>query len=219
MWGSNYTYLVNIHCGDTRIKGVYKPELGEQPLWDFRENSLAGREVCAFLVSEAGGWRFVPPTIYRAEGPAGPGSLQLHIEHDPNRHYFTLTPSQRDTLRPVALFDAVVNNTDRKGGHLIIAQADQTIWLIDHGICFHTQPKLRTVIWDFAGLSLSDAERAQLTALAAKIEPGAPLYQALELHLNQMELLALKRRIEHLLTLGEFPQPTDERYSYPWPPV
>ena len=116
MWGSNYTFLVNIQHGEQKLKGVYKPTRGEQPLWDFPSDSLANREVAAYLLSQELGWNLVPPTVYRAEGPTGAGSLQLHVEHDPEYHYFNFSDEHRQRLRIVALFDILVNNADRKGG-------------------------------------------------------------------------------------------------------
>jgi len=129
---------------------VYKPQKGEMPLWDFPEESLAARESAAYLVSEALGWELVPPTIMRPDGPFGPGSYQYFIPHDPEQHYFTFDEAIHKRLRPTALFDLIINNADRKGGHILLGE-DGHIWLIDHGLCFHAQPKLRTVIWDFSG--------------------------------------------------------------------
>ncbi len=218
MWGSNYTYLTHLtHNGGT-LKAVYKPVRGEQPLWDFPSDTLAGREVAAYLVSEAIGWNFVPPTIFRRDGPAGPGSLQFFVEHDPERHYFNFTPEERQRLRPVALFDVVVNNTDRKGGHILIGE-DGKFWLIDHGICFHSDPKLRTVIWDFAGEPLPEDGCRQLTQFLAQLVPGGALTESLFAHLTEMEIEAMRWRTEKLLASGIFPRPHDRRYSYPWPPV
>jgi uncharacterized repeat protein (TIGR03843 family) len=174
--------------------------------------------VAANLVSEAGGWRMVPPTVYRADGPAGPGSLQLYVEHDPELHYFSFTPEQRARLMPVALYDAVVNNTDRKGGHVLVGPDDR-FWLIDHGICFHVEPKLRTVIWDFAGQPIPVEELARLEALRAHLAASGSLRQDLTPHLSGAELDATLARINALLTSRRFPRPTNDRYSYPWPPV
>ncbi len=142
---------------------MYKPTRGERPLWDFPPASLAGREVAAYLVSEALGWRLVPPTIYRKKGPLGPGSLQAFVEHDPEYHYFTFNESDRQRLRPVALFDLLINNADRKGSHVLLDEQDH-MWLIDHGVCFHVEDKIRTVIWDFAGEPFPDALCSDLTA-------------------------------------------------------
>ncbi len=218
MWGSNYTFLCSVAHGDTSIQAVYKPTQGERPLWDFPEATLSGREVAAYLVSEAGGWGFVPPTVYRQDGPAGAGSLQLYIPHDPEHHYFKFSADEKLRLKAVALFDAVINNTDRKGGHVLLDESDQ-LWLIDHGVCFHAQPKLRTVIWDFAGQPLSDEELAQIDALRIKLAPGMPLYEELSAFLNRQELLAMAQRIHALIAEGVYPFPSENRYSYPWPPV
>ena len=149
LWGSNYTFLVEVAHQDRTLLGVYKPTRGERPLWDFPTATLAGREVAAYLVSEALGWQFVSPTVYRNDGPQGPGSLQLFIDHDPEYHYFNFSKEDHQRLRPVALFDLVINNADRKGSHVLV-DPENHLWLIDHGICFHTENKIRTVIWDFA---------------------------------------------------------------------
>lgn len=218
MWGSNYTFLCQVENQDCRVQAVYKPVRGERPLWDFPSETLSGREVAAFLVSHAGGWDLVPPTVFRSEGPTGPGSLQYYIEHDPEYHYFNFTPEDKARLRPVALFDAVINNTDRKGGH-ILKDPDDNLWLIDHGVCFHAEPKLRTVIWDFAELPLTPEETSQLEALNAKLEKGCPLRSELGNFLSAREIQALAARIEQLLGAGVFPQPDSDRYALPWPPV
>ncbi len=148
--GANYTFLVNVAYEGSEILAVYKPERGEQPLWDFPENTLARREVCAYLVSQALGFGMVPFTLLR-DGPLGPGSLQQYIDHDPNYHYFTFKPAELERLRPVVLFDLLVNNADRKGSHILVQKRTRKLYLIDHGLCFHVEDKLRTVIWDFAG--------------------------------------------------------------------
>ena len=150
VWGSNYTFLVKVGPEDDGFHAVYKPSEGERPLWDFPPQTLAQREVAAYLTSKALGWDLVPPTVLRADGPGGGGSLQLFVEADPERHYFTFSETDKTRLRPAALFDVVINNADRKGGHVILGDNNH-IWLIDHGVCFHEDYKLRTVIWDFAG--------------------------------------------------------------------
>lgn len=218
MWGSNYTFLCTVTHGEARFQAVYKPIQGERPLWDFPSETLAGREVAAFLVSEAGGWHMVPPTIYRQGGPVGPGSLQLFIEHDPDKHYFNLTPAQIQRLRPVAMFDAVINNTDRKGGHILL-DSDENVWLIDHGICFHAQPKLRTVVWDFADEIISEETCRQIDGLKQELAAGGELWERLSDYLAPREIRAIVSRIEGLLESGVYPRPSDRRYSYPWPPV
>ncbi|MEK6222871.1 MAG: SCO1664 family protein [Chloroflexota bacterium] len=220
MWGSNYTLLCQVTHKDQKLNAVYKPTRGEQPLWDFPTESLAGREVAAYLISEALGWGFVPPTIYRIDGPTGPGSLQLYIEHDSERHYFKFTDEERQKLRKIALFDVIVNNTDRKGGHVLIdlTQEDK-FWVIDHGICFHAQPKLRTVIWDFADETLSDHACEIISKLREQILPSTPLHTQLSAFLSEIEIIAMIGRIDKLTKSGIFPSPTDKRYSYPWPAV
>ena len=155
LWGSNYTFLVDVHSEKGELAAVYKPTRGVRPLWDFPDSSLARRETAAFLVSEALGWRLVPPTILRKKGPLGAGSLQIFVEHDPEYHYFNFSEEDRQRLRPVAVFDLLVNNADRKGSHILL-DPDRRIWLIDHGLCFHTDDKLRTVIWDFVGEPIPD---------------------------------------------------------------
>ena len=218
LWGSNHTLLTQVKQNELTLKAVYKPVQGERPLWDFPSDTLAGREVAAYLVSRAIGWDFVPLCVYRGDGPSGPGSLQLYIEHDPEYHYFTFSSEHRQRLRQVALFDDLVNNTDRKGGHLLIDPEDK-LWLIDHGICFHAVPKLRTVIWDFAGQSISDSDCQDLKDFRKLLEPQSALVEQLAKYLTAQEIQALRNRANDLIAAGRFPSPTDSQRSYPWPPV
>ena len=218
MLGSNYTFLVNVSHEGQEVPAVYKPSKGEQPLWDFPENSLAGREVAAYLVSEAIGWSFVPYTILRDEGPFGPGSLQQYIDYNPNYHYFTFKEEDKARLLPVALFDLLVNNADRKGSHVIIQKRTRKLYLIDHGLCFHEDDKLRTVIWDFAGQSIppeliTDLEKFQ----AALSTPELPA--ELEQYLTPAELGALDARAAALAASGSFPAPPRDRRAFPYPPL
>jgi hypothetical protein len=214
--GSNYTFLATVRQEGQEIPAVYKPRRGEQTLWDFPEASLAGREVAAYLVSEALGFGFVPLTILR-DGPFGPGSLQKYIEHNPNLHYFTFKPEDRARLRPVALFDLLVNNADRKGGHILFQKRTRKLILIDHGLCFHAEDKLRTVIWDFARetipaelISALDTFRSLLRlSLSTDLQP----------YLNQEEIGALNARAEVLRANPVFPAPPEGRRSFPYPPV
>ena len=148
-WGSNYTFLVSICRETVAAQGIYKPRRGERPLWDFPAGTLCHRERAAFLVSQTIGWDIVPPTVLR-QGPQGYGSLQYFIDHDPDQHYFTLKGQFEEQTQKIVLFDILINNADRKGGHVILDRQNQ-LWAIDHGICFHVDHKLRTVIWDFAG--------------------------------------------------------------------
>ncbi len=218
MWGSNYTFMAEVQDGDSTLPAVYKPIKGERPLWDFPADSLAGREVAAFLVSEALSWQLVPPTILRREGPVGPGSLQYFVQHNPEYHYFSLKPADQQRLPPVAAFDALINNADRKGGHVLVDE-DNHMWLIDHGVCFHAQDKLRTVIWDFAGDPLTEEICAAIESFTQKLHPGSPLTQSLQPHLNQPELDALLARAQRLLQSGRFPTPPPDVRSYPWPAI
>ena len=180
VWGSNYTFLVEIQHEDQKIPAVYKPTQGERPLWDFPAASLARREAAAFVVSDALEWELVPPTVYREDAPLGPGSLQVFIEHDPEYHYFNFSEEDKQRLRPAALFDLLVNNADRKGSHVLLDK-DEHVWLIDHGICFHVDDKLRTVIWDFAGETFPGELVKDLQDIARtgnRIRSGGPAIRA-----------------------------------------
>ena len=147
--GYNYTFLVEVEGNEFSLKAVYKPDKGQQPIWDFPDYNLSKRETAAYLVSDYLGWDLVPATVLRKTGPLGPGSIQLYVDHDPNQHYFTFSENTRARLQPTALFDILINNADRKGGHILLDSSNK-IWLIDHGLCFHEEDKIRTVIWDFA---------------------------------------------------------------------
>lgn len=215
--GSNYTFLGLVKHKGVTLPAVYKPIKGERPLWDFPENTLAYREVAAYLVSQSLGWDLVPPTVYRPEGPHGPGSLQFFIDAVPDWHYFNITDQERPAFQRVAAFDIVINNADRKAGHVLKGH-DGRFWLIDHGVCFNAQHKLRTVIWDFAGQELSEEVSADLQDFAGRLEDDDTLRGALESLLDPLELIALRRRCERLVKAGAFPHPRSN-YSYPWPPV
>jgi uncharacterized repeat protein (TIGR03843 family) len=218
VWGSNYTFLADINKNGEVVQGVYKPSRGERPLWDFPPASLARREAAAYVVSEALGWELVPPTVYRKKAPIGPGSLQLFIEHDPEVHYFNLSDSDKQRLRPVVLFDLLINNADRKGSHLLYDN-NHHLWLIDHGICFHAENKLRTVIWDFADEPVPEKLLDDLRCFRELLVPSSDLYKNLQGLLNQQEIKALARRAEHLISVRQFPEPDPEERSFPWPLV
>lgn len=218
LWGSNYTFAVEVKDDAGKLPAVYKPTRGERPLWDFPRASLARRETAAYLVSEALGWRLVPPTVYREDGPLGPGSLQLYIEHDPENHYFNFTPEERQRLRPVVLFDLLINNADRKGSHVLLDRENH-LWLIDHGICFHREDKLRTVIWDFSGEPIPEALCSALDDLERRLAPGSELFDLLKRYLSRDEIEALRRRAQRLVAGGRFPNPHPNRRPYPWPPI
>lgn len=220
VWGSNYTFLASVKFEGREIAAVYKPSKGERPLWDFPPASLALREVAAYLVSEALIWSLVPPTVYREVAPLGPGSLQLYIDHNPEYHYFNFSAADRQRLRPTALFDILVNNADRKGSHILI-DPDDHLWLIDHGVCFHVEEKLRTVIWDFVGAPIPPDLCASLDRLYQDLRPVNGLPSDLTLHLqnylSRSEVRALSRRAENLAKTGYFPSPDPSRRAFPWP--
>ncbi len=213
-YSSNYTFLTRV-TGDTLA--VYKPRRGERPLWDFPHGSLAGREVAAYLVSEAAGWGIVPPTVLREDAPLGPGSLQLFVEHDPERHYFVIMEERSEDLVPFAAFDVVVNNADRKSGH-VIEDPSGRLWAVDHGVTFHPDDKLRTVIWAYAGLPLDRKTISELETLGAALAEPEGLSERLEELLTPAEVAATLARTESLLVEGRFPGPPADR-PLPWPLV
>jgi hypothetical protein len=217
--GSNYTFLADISYEQAVIKAVYKPVRGEQPLWDFPNGSLAKREVAAYVISEELGWSLVPPTVYRRKGSMGAGSVQEYIEHNADLHYFNFDEATRQRLRPVTLFDLVANNADRKGGHILLDSANHLL-LIDHGICFHVEDKLRTVVWDFAGEEIPPDLLTDLCRLITDLEQGSSTLQHdLGDLLADDEIDAVLNRTRHLVSSGRFPYPQSTRRSYPWPPV
>lgn len=215
-WSSNATLLVTVRGQDLSTLAVYKPQRGERPLWDFPQGTLGRREVAAYLVSEALGWGFVPPTILRS-GPHGLGSVQLFIHAREGIHFFDIQDDEtyREDLQRLAAFDAVTNNADRKAGHCLI-DAGGRLWAIDNALSFHPEPKLRTVIWDFAGLPLPAAIAADLQDVAKALARSAPLSRALERLLSAAEVVALRRRLRILLDGGCFPEPGAGRVV-PWP--
>jgi uncharacterized repeat protein (TIGR03843 family) len=212
---SNYTFLTEVRGEAGTSLAVYKPRRGETPLWDFPDGTLCNREVAAFLVSQVLGWPAVPPTVLR-QGPHGPGSVQLFVEADPTEHYFTMVEAEPAPFRAIAAFDVVVNNADRKAGHCLKG-ADGTIWVVDHGVCFSVEPKLRTVIWEFAGDPIPDHLAEDLHRLAGQIRSG-PLRGELLAQLTVREVDETARRAEALARSACFPMPGHRR-SYPWPPV
>src|SRR5947208_9702031 len=142
---SNYTFLARVRLGEDETYAVYKPREGEAPLWDFPDGTLCNREVAAYVVARSLGWPAVPPTVLR-DGPAGPGSVQRFVQFDPHEHFFTMQDRRAEDFRRIAAFDAIVNNADRKGGHCLLGEDDR-IYVIDHGVCFAEEPKLRPAIW------------------------------------------------------------------------
>jgi hypothetical protein len=212
---SNYTFLVQIVGTANGVLAVYKPRKGEAPLWDFPDGTLCRREVAAYALARALGWPLVPPTVLR-DGPHGPGSVQLFIEADPSQHFFTLRESSPEAFLPIAAFDVVANNADRKGGHCLL-DGDGRIWVVDHGVCFSSEPKLRTVIWDFAGEPVPGELLADVERVAKELRNGSLRAEMAEL-LSTKEVDATARRAERLVKTGRYPVPGAGR-SYPWPPV
>ena len=217
-WSSNVTLLVTVRDGDVALLAVYKPQRGERPLWDFPFGTLPLREVAAYLLSEALGWGLVPPTVLR-EGPHGLGSLQFFVHARDEEHFFTIEddPAYADDLKRLAAFDVVANNADRKSGHCLVDEQGR-LWAIDNALTFHDEPKLRTVIWDFAGRPLPAAIKNDLQALQETLAEGSPLSQALAQLLSEPELAALRRRLRRLIRAGRFPEPGPGR-PVPWPLV
>jgi uncharacterized repeat protein (TIGR03843 family) len=239
MPASNSTFLCRLGPEEAGLRAVYKPVSGERPLWDFVDGTLAGREYAAWLVSEALGWSVVPPTVLR-EGTNGPGMVQLWCEPDPDQAPVDLLPAgalpdgrlhvldafdQHDRpimlvhedsapLRRMALFDIVVNNTDRKGGH-VLAMADGHRYGVDHGVCFHEEDKLRTVLWGWHGRPVDDEEVAALRSLADQLDDT--LGRQLGELLTAVEIAATRRRLARLMAVGRFPQPGARWPSIPWP--
>lgn len=212
-WSSNGTYLVSCVAGGVELAAVYKPHRGERPLWDF-PGGLYRREVAAYRLSDALGWGLVPETVMRADGPLGEGSVQRFMPADFTQHYFTLVQDEQhhDALRAICTFDLLVNNADRKAGHCL-AGDDGRIWAIDNGLCFHVAPKLRTVIWDFAGERLPSRLLAGLEAMVA----GPPA--CLDGLLAPDDARAVSCRAATLLANPRFPAPDPELRPYPWPLV
>jgi uncharacterized repeat protein (TIGR03843 family) len=210
---SNATLLVEAELNGATTLAVYKPLRGERPLWDF-PSGLFRRELAAWHLSETLGWGLVPLTVARAEGPYGEGSLQLFVPADFEQHYFTLREDERhhDRLRRICVFDLVANNADRKSGHCLLAE-DGLVYAIDNGLCFHVEPKLRTVIWDFADEPLPPPILEDLRRLVT----GPPPPALCEL-IDADEYRALRRRARALVKAGRFPSGTVGR-GYPWPLV
>jgi hypothetical protein len=211
---SNATLYCTVSLeGLTRIC-VYKPVSGERPLWDFPDGTLAGRELAAYTVSVVTGWDIVPPTVMR-DGPFGPGMCQLWIDVDESVDLVALARSRAEPLRRMAVFDAVINNADRKGGHLLPVPGGH-VYGVDHGICFSTEDKLRTLLWNWRGKSLTDEAIDVLSYLRAELE--GPLETALAGFISRSEILATAYRVDRLLRTGRHPLPSQDWPAVPWPP-
>ncbi len=237
---SNATLFCQISRTGTEARCVYKPVAGERPLWDFPDGTLAGREVAAFAVSDAGGWGLVPPTVLR-DGPFGPGMVQLWVDTVEEPELVDVMPPEQlprgwlrvldalgsdgepvvlahaddPRLRRMAVLDAILNNADRKGGHVLV-EGDGGVRGVDHGVSFHVEPKLRTVLWGWAGEPLSSAEVAALEQLQARLD--GDLGSTLSELVTRQELRATRRRVDRLLAEGRLPFPADGWPAIPWPP-
>jgi uncharacterized repeat protein (TIGR03843 family) len=211
---SNVTLVGVVRTGTLAGECVYKPVAGERPLWDFPDGTLAGREISAFLVSEATGWHVVPPTVLR-EGPFGPGMVQLWIDGDDDVDLPAFVRRDEPALRRMAVFDAVVNNADRKGGHIIPTRAGR-VYGVDHGICFSVEPKLRTLLWRWAGKPLPDDAVEVLERLGDALR--GDLGEELHEHLTRREVRATQQRVAELLRTGCHPEPSGDWPALPWPP-
>jgi hypothetical protein len=217
-YSSNYVYIAQMAAGEQQFAAIYKPHKGESPLWDFADGHLYKHEAAAYEFSKLLGWDMIPPTVVR-DGPQGIGSVQVYVPHDPEEHFFVQRERQEllPQLMRMCVFDAAVNNADRKGGHCLLDEQGH-IWGIDHGLCFHPAPKLRSVIWEWAGDEvpaeyLTDLEEAGL-AIAAETEAAGPLLALLHEH----EYVAMLGRIERMLMEKTYPVPGQARH-YPWPMV
>lgn len=196
------------------VEAVYKPTAGERPLDDFPDGTLGRREVAAFLVSEASGWGIVPPTILR-EGPFGEGALQRWIDIDPTVDVISMVVDDHPRLRRMAAFDAAVNNTDRKGGHVLPVPGGH-IHGVDHGVCFSAVPKLRTVLWGWRGQPFNGDELEGLQRIAEGLR--GDLARELAPLLSRVEIAATRRRVDALIDSARFPQPRGDWPAIPWPP-
>ncbi len=218
-YSSNYVYLSQM-CGPggEQFAAIYKPLKGENLLWDFPDGCLYKREAAAYELAKLLGWNFVPPTVVR-DGPHGIGSLQLFIKHDPESHFFVQreVPEFVSQLQRMAVFDLIVNNADRKGGHCLLDENGR-VWGIDHGLCFHYQYKLRSVIWDWAGEAVPQGWLDETLAAGKAIDAGNATAQPFLYLVGDAEVAALLGRIEKLQQDRCFPTPGPNRH-YPWPLV
>jgi uncharacterized repeat protein (TIGR03843 family) len=211
---SNTTLYCALSAGGITTACVYKPVRGERPLWDFPDGTLAQREVAAYVVSAALGWNVVPPTVLR-DGPYGEGMVQLWMDGDESVDLTRLVRDDLPPLRRMVLFDAIVNNADRKGGHLIPMPGGH-VYGVDHGVSFHQQDKLRTVLWSWAGEALPEEAVDALSEFRALLEGS--LDDALSALLTRREVVAVRRRVDRLLRDRRYPEPSGDWPAIPWPP-
>jgi len=211
---SNATLFCTVTLDGVTAACVHKPVAGERPLWDFPDGTLAAREVAAYVVSEALGWDIVPPTVLR-DGPFGTGMCQLWIDIDETVDIGALARSDHPQLRRMAVYDAVVNNADRKGGHLL-PTPDGHVYGVDHGVCFSVDDKLRTILWRWRGKHLTEESVDALSALRAQLEGDTGT--ALRDLLDPDEVAATVVRVDRLLSTRRHPLPSDNWPPVPWPP-
>jgi uncharacterized repeat protein (TIGR03843 family) len=209
---SNATLYATCTYNEQSIPAIYKPIAGERPLWDFPDGNLAQREYAAYLLSELGGFSVVPPTVLR-DGPFGQGMVQQWIDIDESIDLAEFYRTDHPELRTMALFDAIANNTDRKIGHLLPSVQGRVLGC-DHGVTFHEDDKLRTVLWQWAGKPLTESEIATLQNLLSLIKQNEEIRSLI----TDNEFTALQIRIQRLISEKEFPLPSDEWPAVPWPP-
>ena len=213
-YASNYTFVVRLSRGDLEGHGVYKPHAGERPLWDFPTGTLGRRECAAYEFAKALGWGLIPPTVLR-EGEGGEGSLQLFVPHDADSNFFTLRDEHAEEAFRLAVFDALANNADRKGGHCFTGP-DGRVWAVDNGLTFHEERKLRTVIWDYSGEAVPSALLADIARVADDLDSDGACARALAALLDVAEARALGERMRRLLSEPSLPSPRTRR-DLPWP--
>lgn len=217
-WSSNYTLLASVTYEQIQGLAIYKPRRGESPLWDFPRGTLCQREFAAYLVDSLLGWSLVPPTVLR-EGPYGIGSVQLFIDADQEAHLLTMQKEggYEWALERLAAFDIITNNADRKSGHCLKG-SDGRLWAIDHGICFHAEPKLRTILWDYAGQEIRDDILEDLRGLQRHMQASDYQMKIIDSLLSADEIASFRRRVDRLIQSRRFPSPSGGR-NVPWPPI
>jgi len=219
-YSSNHSFLILVAHDGLTLPAVYKPQRGESPLWDFEWGTLCKRETAAYLIDTALNWALVPPTVLR-DGTRGLGSIQFYVDNDTDAHYFTTQADARfvEAYRKLALFDYIINNADRKSGHCLNG-SDNRVWAIDHGVCFHVEYKLRTVIWEFSQQPIEPDMLQDIVYLSRLLDDSRdPLTRQIRTLLSEGEWDALTVRVGQLLHSRLYPAPSPYRRNYPWPPI
>ncbi|MEI6044043.1 MAG: hypothetical protein WCS37_06595 [Chloroflexota bacterium] len=214
-WGSNYTFITSLADEETGAEYavIYKPRRGEVPLWDFPNGTLYKREYAAYLVSEALGWHFIPPVTIR-DGPHGSGTVQLFIDVNENAQYYEFRENHAHELKRIAIFDLITNNADRKAAHCLLG-LDGYIWGIDHGLCFNSVPKLRTIIWDYSGQPIPEDICHDLLEFVTAPARVANLRHQLEELLEEREVELFFQQLKQIVEGGVFPGLSSRR-QIPW---